>query len=349
MKNYFVILLLTIVFLHSCKTQINNDKKALSVSVENTESILEDFDPYFTPSKNATTPYGPKNITRDILQDKNGNIWLATWEGIILFDGKSFTNITNKEGLRKNRIFTIMEDKSGNIWFGTRGAGIYIYDGKTYKNITTKDGLVSDEIACFLEVENGNIWIGTEDGISYYDNKTYTNYTTKNGLSSNDINSIIKDKDGNLWIGTRGALNIYDGQNFKSIKREENATYDNVRCVIIDKKNNIWFGGNDGLWKYDGNKYENIQTYFTGHINEDSKSNIWYCASLDRNYNPNSMALYKLSEVALPSQEVNITKVNTIEGLIFGIEEDSDENTWIGLLDGVSRYDGKEFDNFKDK
>src|SRR5688500_20237675 len=44
------------------------------------------------------TSHGPNNITRNITQDRNGNIWDASWEGIFRYDGKSFTHITNKIG-----------------------------------------------------------------------------------------------------------------------------------------------------------------------------------------------------------------------------------------------------------
>jgi hypothetical protein len=40
------------------------------------------------------TSYGPHTSVRTIKQDKKGNIWLASNEGIIRYDGKSFTNIT---------------------------------------------------------------------------------------------------------------------------------------------------------------------------------------------------------------------------------------------------------------
>jgi ligand-binding sensor domain-containing protein len=47
-------------------------------------------------TKGVITSHGPGSLVRKIVQDRQGNIWMASWEGIIRYDGKSFTNITSK-------------------------------------------------------------------------------------------------------------------------------------------------------------------------------------------------------------------------------------------------------------
>ena len=104
---------------------------------------LADVDPYFVESSGISSNRGPQVITRNVLQDSKGGFWLATWHGVIRFDGTTFTNVTNKEGLRRYRAFSLLEDHQDNIWLGTTGAGLYRYDGETYTNFTTKDGSTS--------------------------------------------------------------------------------------------------------------------------------------------------------------------------------------------------------------
>ena len=47
-------------------------------------------------TKGVSTSHGPNSIVRSIIQDRKGNIWIASWEGVFRYDGKSFTNITSK-------------------------------------------------------------------------------------------------------------------------------------------------------------------------------------------------------------------------------------------------------------
>ena len=83
MKKYALIytLFLIFVFCASCKGQNKTDLPKNNTKSEN---------------KDAVTSYGPSSVTRAIKQDRNGNIWIASWEGVFRYDGKSFTNITSE-------------------------------------------------------------------------------------------------------------------------------------------------------------------------------------------------------------------------------------------------------------
>jgi ligand-binding sensor domain-containing protein len=58
---------------------------------------------------NAYTSQGPNTITRNIIQDRKGNIWIAAFDGIFRYDGKSFINITSK--VSSARFFSVLEDR----------------------------------------------------------------------------------------------------------------------------------------------------------------------------------------------------------------------------------------------
>jgi len=345
-------ILLLFIFISSCKGQIKTDQPKDDNSQANKSNPLvpksdsADYDPYFIESTAITTSYGPNSITRNILQDRNGNFWFASWQGIIRYDGTSFTNYTNKEGLRRFHVFSVLEDKTGNIWFGTIRAGVYRYDGKTFTNFTTKEGLADNIIGCIFEDKTGNIWFGTGGGVSRYDGNSFTNFTTKDGLSNNDINSIIEDKTGKLWFGTRGDACFYDGNTFTNFTNKNGVPFRNVRSIIEDKKGNIWLGGNDGLWRYDGSSFTNFTTDFVGYIYEDNKGNIW--TGTDE-ANTHHWELSRYDEKLLSLGQTKGTKILKEDGQIFGILEDTNGNIWFGTEKGVCRYDGKAFNYFKDK
>jgi ligand-binding sensor domain-containing protein len=311
-----------------------------------------DFDPYFVESTPTTSSFAPGSITRNIIQDRKGNIWLATWEGIIQYDGETFTNFTNKDGLRRFHVFSVLEDSSGMLWFGTIGAGVYRYDGNRFLNLTSKEGLVHDKMGCFYEDKAGKIWIGTMGGISVYNPAlkeqkiVFSNFTTKEGLTSNDINSIVEDQEGKIWIGARGEACTYDGENFTKLLRKDGQPFINVRSIIQDTQGNIWIGGNDGLWRYDGSEYTHYATNFTGYIYEDSKGNIW--TSSESPDDRQEWMLSKYNAEYLHDEKVEPTVLMKKADMFFGIMEDKDGNIWLGTLDGVCRYDGNAFHYFSE-
>lgn len=333
-------LLLWLIVIASCN---GSDKTPAPDNAAKTRTIAQPGtshppgDPSFVSPKDSISAQGPRCITRNVLQDKNGKIWLATWEGIICFYGKLFTNITLKNGLNHFHVFSILEDHSGNLWFGMIGGGVYRYDGNSFRLFSTKDGLVSDAVMCMLEDMSGNIWFGTRDGLSQYDGNSFTNFSTKDGLASNAISAIVQDKFGKIWIGTSSGVNCYDGQAFSPFNNEKGLSFYRVSSILEDKSGNIWIGSVDGLCCYNGKSQHNFPAITTSYIFEDKAGNLWLSGG----------------KINLKSSDMTLTKYDgkaftTVarDQQVFGIMEDKNGNIWYGTVHGACRYDGKAIRNF---
>jgi ligand-binding sensor domain-containing protein len=294
----------------------------------------------------------PKAISRNIIQDSKGNIWIAAFDGVFKYDGKTFTNVIGS--VSKARFFSVLEDSKGTLWFGSIGSGVYQYDGKSFKNWTTKDGLISMEITSIFEDKDGHIWIGAAGGVSRYNGKTIQNYILSNDSLSLDIsggafndspptlrvnsvlevNSIIEDKSGKLWFATRGNTFVFDGQTFEVV-RDNDFTFKNVRCLIEDTKGNIWLGGNDGLWKFDGNKYTQLNHMFVGHIYEDSNNFIWTSSQKEGS---STWVLSRYDKTHLSGISPKPVEIKSDDNMYFGIMEAKNGSIWFGSLNGVYQY-----------
>jgi ligand-binding sensor domain-containing protein len=293
------------------------------------------------------------SVTRNMIQDRKGNIWIATFSGIFRYDGKTFTNITGS--VSSARFFSVLEDRKGNLWFGSIGSGVYYYDGKSFLNFTTKEGLPNNEVVWIYEDKAGNIWFGVNGGASCYDGKSFRNYLISGDSMNedrtgktfpdftrppNEVNSIIEDKTGKFWFATRGNTFIYDGRTFASFTND-GKPFKNVRSLIEDKKGNIWFGGNDGFWRYDGKTFTNLSKNFGGYVYEDKNGNIWTSTDQGQNW-----VLRRYDAKSLYDHNPVVTEVKPNVGGIFGIMEDDRGNIWFGA-GGVYRYDGKTITDFK--
>lgn len=333
-------LLSLLLIVMSCSGQDEPQKEVPASALESTQTNDQDeFDPYFIETSAISSAEGPKSITRSMLQDQNGTYWLASWEGIISYDGTTFTNHMNRDGLRRWHTFSCMEASNGDLWFGTIGAGMYVYDGENFKNISTLDGLAADRTGCIMEASDGVIWIGTEDGITTIDGDELYTFTEEDGLISRNVNSIIEDKQGRIWIGARGISYIYDGDTFTVLENDEGLKYQNIRRIIEDRNGNIWWGGSDGVWKYDGTQYTQIDERFGGYVYEDSKGVIWVSASAGQDYH---MALYRVNPGVAPSVEPYLEKIYQPQGQVFDIMEDDNGHIWFGLENGFGVWNGTE-------
>ena len=190
-----------------------------------------------------------------MLEDKKGNFWLGSYQGVVRYDGKNFTYFTEKEGLINNDVKCILEDKTGNLWFGTPH-GASLYDGKTFTQFTDTQGLKVRNVMSILQDRTGNLWFCSyQGGVSKYDGKNFTHFTTKEGLSHNNVRSILEDNNGNLWFGTRGGgVCKYDGNSFTHFTEKEGLSNNDVTSMALDKGGNIWVGTISGLNKLEKNK-----------------------------------------------------------------------------------------------
>lgn len=332
----------------------------ISCNAQDRSNPVLKVDPYFIESTDTFSVHGPDHIVRDLLQDKNGVMWFASWLGIISYDGKLFTNHTLKDELIHFHVVSAFEDSKGNLWFGTARGGVYLYDGKVFELFTTADGLADNTVMCFTEDKSGNIWMGTEQGVSCYNSKKgnvkmFTNYTSTNGLNDNYVSAIIEDKNRIIWFGSNGGLNYFDGKKFSSLLRN-GKSFKKIMALHEDKSGKLWIGAFEGLICYDpAEKGEKKFTDFlspllTYYFAEDKEGNILFSHSEpNTNYsNLPKQVLYKCNPGL--SREVIFEKIlekgEPNDFQIFGKTIDRSGNIWFGTMHGPCKYDGKNFTYF---
>ncbi len=313
-------------------------------------SLAAGIDPYFVEPEDTVSTRGPQCIVRNLIQDKAGYIWLATWQGIIRYDGHVFVNYTLREGLIHFHVASLFEDSNGNLWFGMTRGGVYRYNGKNFTLFTTEDGLADNTVYSIAEDGLGNIWFGTEHGVSRYDGRAFKSYTTRDGLSGDYVNAVLKDRTGTMWFGTNKGICLFDGKSFKGLTDEANLTLQKVGSLFEDRKGHIWIGcdaqqaGGQGLCRYNGVAITAlVNPYYVMYMCEDRKGNLWLAHN--KGADDVYFGLYRYDGNTF----TNITKQDQPDNpVIFGIREDRDGNIWYGTAKGVCRFDGHSFDCFRE-
>lgn len=100
----------------------------------------------------------PQNSVRDIVQTRDGYLWLTTFDGLLRFDGVRFTvfNKSNTLGLASNRFFNLFEDRSGDLWASLEtGQLVQRHQGRF--TIHTHQDLPNDVVLFLSDDGQGNV------------------------------------------------------------------------------------------------------------------------------------------------------------------------------------------------
>ena len=223
---------------------------------------------------------GMPHTIADMLQDRNGDLWFATYApgpnlgwpgGLWRYDGFQLCRFTTADGLPHDAVTCLLEDRKGQLWVGSKG-GLTRYDGRqdvgrqdvgeTFTTFDTTDGLPHNTVICLLEDREGQLWVGSEGGLTRYDDRqdvgeTFTTFTTEDGMAHNRVACLLEDRKGQLWFGAGWnaggpvGLGRYDGQNFTQFTTADGLTSDWILSLLEDESGQLWIGTNGSVNRYD--------------------------------------------------------------------------------------------------
>lgn len=211
-----------------------------------------------------------QNTVMSILQDRKGNMWFATWDGLNRFDGYSFKTYKARQGnligLINNRIDEIQEDTYGCLWLKTNDNRAYRFDPRTelFEQVSVEEGDDIADVNAVTVLPNGTVWVLTDnDGAVRITTDpatcriTATGYSPKTGLfPARRVFRVALDSAGNEWMLTDNGLGmIAPGKDVPVSYFVETpgrrAPADQAFYAMLEHDGEICFGSDRGrVWRY---------------------------------------------------------------------------------------------------
>ena len=168
----------------------------------------------------------PSRIVHDVIQDKEGLIWVGGNNGLFRFDGKHFeafkANLKDTLGLRNNRINTLMQSADGKIWLGTP-MGLHTMEAGEISYVE----LIKDPeeshlyILSIFEDRQNRIWVGTYNGVFLIEPGNSPIHFLREGqagnLSNEAIWHITQDNQHRIWVSTNSGPYVMDSSKYEFI------------------------------------------------------------------------------------------------------------------------------------
>jgi len=196
-------------------------------------------------------------------EDREGNLWVATSEGIDCFRNIPVISFSTREGLSANSVESVLADRDNNVWIGNHGALDSLHDGNL-TSIKRANGLPGERVTSLLEDHAGQLWVGVDNGLSVYKQGKFIPIKRRDGTPIGTIVAISEDRDDNIWaeaIGNPARLfRIHD----RAVREEIPAPQmPAANSLAADPQDGIWLGlVNGDLARY---RHGELETVYASH------------------------------------------------------------------------------------
>ncbi len=296
------------------------------------------------------------NFVKAINQDQEGNLWVATDNGVSFLNQARlknktyyFTNFVHNENdeqsLSNNYCRTVTADQQNIIWIGgSGGISKYVKDRfpfRRFQHEKNNPNSLNDNyvraIAC-QKISNPAI----KSNLKYLSDTYKVSDKFKKYLSDtskvSDKLSAAPDSLEIVWVGTNSGVAKFDKTNkqFSFLSIAEGLPFNQVKALATDQQQQLWIGTDKGLavlntktnqlktYLYDKDKPHSIPDNAINCIHVDKEGVVW-------------IGTWKGVVKYEPATD-NFSEVYPqLEDRVQCILKDSDNELWIGTRDGLIR------------
>ena len=281
--------------------------------------------------------------TKDIMVDREDNIWIATKFGeLIQLRSSNFTQLNSAFGVRGKTIYCVTPINNEEIYLASNEGYIdRVGKGDIKPHYLDKE-LLGKRIRHVMQDSRSRVWYSTYSGLLLEEADGKLRWFTRSkGFPDNRIRISFEDSQGTIWVGTRGdgLLRMNEDMTWEAVSPQGKLDGSLIMSINEDREGNIWVGtSGDGVVVFKDEKLVShlharngfvSDIVFNTYIDEDNVA--WVAAN-------GGIARISKGEIAI---------YNTDNGLfsdsIYDIVEDSRGELWIPCNVGLMKVRKSEF------
>ena len=189
-----------------------------------------------------------------LLEDREGDVWAVTSNGIDRFREYAVPNFSTKQGLSSTKSVAIVGAKDGSVWVATYNGLNRWKDGRI--SVVNRIGSTQDPGTpkgapySLFEDSERRIWLSTVQEFGYLENNRFVPVRDVHG---GRITSMTEGPSGHLWLAKEedGLLHLFQGRVVEKFPWTALGHNDDGRVVLADpSQHGIWLGFSAGGISY---------------------------------------------------------------------------------------------------
>jgi ligand-binding sensor domain-containing protein len=188
-----------------------------------------------------------------ISMDSQGRLWVGTLKGLSIWDGATFTNLTEEDGLPENFITSIVAGDNV-VWVSILNNGLLRFEGDEFQifNWDNSD-LPSDSVSALASNTDGKLLVGSGGDLLVFDEGQVTKLLKVEGrYHSASFSAVAVSDDGSIWAATKeNSVFHFDGDAWTQLTTADGLPTHRFNAVLVDSLGTIWFGcSSEGLARF---------------------------------------------------------------------------------------------------
>ena len=186
-----------------------------------------------------------------LFEDREGNIWIGSANGLERLRDSAFVTYSLPEGLPTDGSNPVFVDAANRTWFAPLEGGlVWIKNGK--HEYVHAAGLDKD-VVYSIHGRTGELWLGRQRGgltelREEQGSFSATTFTHADGLAQDSVYSVYRAPDGSVWAGTLsgGVSKLSDGK-FTTYTTANGLASNTVASILQTSDGTTWFATPTGL------------------------------------------------------------------------------------------------------
>jgi signal transduction histidine kinase/ligand-binding sensor domain-containing protein len=175
----------------------------------------------------------------NIFEDREGDIWVATIQGLDRFRELPVVTVSDKQGLANDAVSSVLATKEGSVWLAGRN-GLDRWNSGKVTAFRKADGLPDYGAQSLFASDDGQIWVSSRHGLARFDHNRFFPIT---GIADGEL--VMTGSAADIWLlsYSRGLLRSADGRLIEEYPWPRLQHRPQASVIAVDRqRGGLWLG-----------------------------------------------------------------------------------------------------------
>ena len=192
-------------------------------------------------------------VVRAIAETPDGYLWLGTDQGLVRFDGATFTLVSESDVSASGAaVLDLAVDGNGDLWIRRRGPNVQRLSKGRFEDALWSLSPKEEFVMAIARGRNGTVLLAARfHGIARHAGGRFE--TMAPWSAEDPVRAMVEAPDGRVWLGTEGSglFSVLDG---RVTRGPDDLADDTIEALSPAADHSLWIGTQRGVRRWNGHE-----------------------------------------------------------------------------------------------